>query len=51
MEIIEQEGLFNVLEDGVEVYSAKSQEEAQGYIDWRNRADAGNTAEDCQCNN
>ncbi len=50
MEIIEQEGIFNVFENGVEVYSAKSQEEAQGYIDWRNLGDAGKTSEDCQCN-
>lgn len=50
MEILEQEGFFNVIEHGVQVYSAKSQGEAEGYINWRNRADAGNTPEDCGCN-
>ena len=50
MEIIEQNGNFQVLENGILVYSAKSLDEAQGYVDWRNREDAGNTPEDCQCN-
>ncbi len=50
MEIQEQDGIFQVLEDGILVYSAKSMDEAQGYVDWRNRADAGNTPEDCGCN-
>jgi hypothetical protein len=50
MEIQEQNGMFQVLENGILVYSAKSMEEAQGYVDWRNRADAGNTPEDCGCN-
>ena len=49
MEIQEQNGMFQVLENGILVYSAKSMEEAQGYVDWRNRADAGNTPEDCGC--
>ncbi len=50
MEIQEQAGIFQVLEDGILVYSAKTMDEAQGYVDWRNRADAGNTPEDCGCN-
>jgi hypothetical protein len=50
MEIQEQNGIFQVLEDGILVYSAKSFDEAQGYVDWRNRSDAGNTPEDCGCN-
>jgi hypothetical protein len=50
MEIVEQNGNFQVLEDGILVYSAISLDEAQGYVDWRNRADAGNTPEDCGCN-
>ena len=50
MEIVEQNGNFQVLENGILVYSAKSLDEAQGYVDWRNREGAGNTPEDCQCN-
>ncbi len=49
MEIQEQDGIFQVLEDGILVYSAQTIGEAQGYVDWRNRADAGNTPEDCGC--
>lgn len=50
MEILEQNGNFQVLENGTLVYSAKSLDEAQGYVDWRTREGAGNTPEDCQCN-
>lgn len=50
MEIIEKDGNFQVLENEIQVYSAATLEEAQGYVDWRNRADAGNTPEDCGCN-
>lgn len=50
MEITEENGKFQVLENGILVYSANSSEEAQGYVDWRNREGAGNTPEDCQCN-
>lgn len=50
MEIIEENEKFQVLEKGILVYSANSSEEAQGYVNWRNRADAGNTPEDCGCN-
>ena len=50
MEIVEQNGNFQVLENGILVYSAKSLDKAQGYVDWRNREGAGNTPEDCQCN-
>jgi hypothetical protein len=50
MEIVESEGNFLVMLGGQLLYTALSQEEAQGYIDWKNRPDAGNTPEDCGCN-
>ena len=46
MEIQEQNGLFLVVENEETLYEAQTQEEAQGYIDWVNRSDAGNS-EDC----
>ena len=50
MEIQEQDGLFLVVENGITLYSALTWDEAQGFIDWANREDAGNTPEDCGCN-
>lgn len=46
MSIQEQNGLFLVVENGETLYTASTQDEAQGYIDWTNRLDAGNP-EDC----
>lgn len=46
MEIQEQNGIFLVVENGETLYEAQTQDEAQGYIDWLNRPDAGNP-EDC----
>ena len=46
MKIQEQNGLFLVIENGEILYEAQTQDEAQGYIDWTNRSDAGNP-EDC----
>jgi hypothetical protein len=51
MNIEEQNGLFLVIQDRAIIFEAKSQEEAQGFIDWKQRSDAGNTAEDCNCLN
>lgn len=49
MVIEEQNGNFLVIENSETVYTALSIDEAQGYIDWKLRPDAGNTAEDCAC--
>ena len=48
MEIIENDGLFEVLENKDVVYTALSESEAQGFIDWKSRPefDSGNP-EDC----
>ena len=46
MEIQEQNGKFLVVENGEIIYESQS---SQGYIDWINRPDAGNTSEDCGC--
>lgn len=50
MNIIEKDGNYVVVENNTELYVALSPEEAQGYIDWKLRPDAGNTPEDCGCN-
>jgi hypothetical protein len=50
MNIIEQNELFLVVENEITLYTAKSLEEAQGFIDWKQRSNAGNTPEDCNCN-
>lgn len=49
MEILEKNGKFIVEENGIELYIALTQDEAQGYIDWKLRPDAGNSNEDCGC--
>tara|TARA_R110000823_G_scaffold313561_1_gene441379 strand:+ start:1307 stop:1462 length:156 start_codon:yes stop_codon:yes gene_type:complete len=49
MEIQEQNGKFLVVENGKIIYESQSLGESQGYIDWINRSDAGNTSEDCGC--
>ena len=49
MNIIQENELFLVIENGNILYTAKSLKEAQGYIDWKTRIGAGNTSEDCKC--
>ncbi len=49
MEIIETNGKYLVVENGQEVYLALTREEAQGYIDWQLREDAGNPEECVDC--
>lgn len=49
MNIIEQNELFLVVKNEITLYTAKSLEEAQGFIDWKQRSSAGNTPEDCNC--
>jgi len=44
MEIVLEEGQYNVLENGNIVYSAQTEEEALGFIEWINREDAGSNA-------
>jgi hypothetical protein len=51
MNIIEENELFLVVQDGTIIFESKSLEEAQGFIDWKDRPDAGNTPEDCNCLN
>lgn len=51
MNITEQNGLFLVIQNETIIFEAKSQEEAQGFIDWKQRSDAGNTPDDCNCLN
>jgi hypothetical protein len=41
MEIINNNDLFEVRENGEVLYAALTEEEAQGYIEWSNRSDAG----------
>ena len=43
MEIVNNNDLFEVIENGEVLYAALTEEEAQGFIDWRNRPDAGST--------
>lgn len=50
MEIVESNGEYRVVLNSVVLYVAKSLAEAEGYVEWKNRSDAGNTAEDCGCN-
>jgi hypothetical protein len=50
MNIIEQNELFLVVQNEIILFEAKSQEEAQGFINWKQRPNAGNTPEDCNCN-
>tara|TARA_R110000796_G_C14389108_1_gene416204 strand:+ start:565 stop:717 length:153 start_codon:yes stop_codon:yes gene_type:complete len=49
MEIQEQNGKFLVVESGEIIYESQSLEEAQGYIDWINRSDAGNPDDCVEC--
>jgi len=51
MEIKVNNDLFEVLENGAVVYTALSEGEAQGFIDWRNRPaeDAGNPQDCVNC--
>lgn len=51
MNIVEQNGLFLVVQNTTILFEAKTQQEAQGFIDWKNRDGAGNTPEDCNCLN
>lgn len=48
MEIVINNDLFEVIENGDVLYVAQTNEEALGFIEWKNRAsdDAGNP-EDC----
>lgn len=47
MEIKQENDKFLVVDEGITIYEALSQEEAQGYIDWKQRPDAGNLPGDC----
>ncbi len=48
MEIKEENGKFLVVDNSnTTLYEALSMEEAQGYIDWKQRPDAGNLPGDC----
>mgnify|MGYP003703537055 CR=1 FL=1 len=49
MDILEQDELFLVIENGITIYTAKTLEEAEGFISWKQRPNAGNTSEDCNC--
>ena len=51
MEIVLDNGQYNVLENGEVVYTAVTEDEAQGFIDWKNRPgyDAGNPEECVTC--
>lgn len=51
MEIILNNDLYQVIENSEVLYSAVSEEEAQGFIDWKNRPehDAGNPEECTTC--
>lgn len=42
MEIQESNNRYLVIQDGQELYSALTYEEAQGWIAWSTRPDAGN---------
>lgn len=46
MEILFINDAYDVVENGEVLYTALSEEEAQGFIDWKNRNDAGNP-DDC----
>ena len=47
MEIKEVDGNFLVVLNGETLYTALTEGEAQGYIDWKQRPDAGNLPGDC----
>lgn len=51
MEIVLDNGRYNVLENSEILYSAVSEEEAYGFINWKNRPahDAGNPEECVNC--
>jgi len=51
MEIIRNENTFNVVENDVVLYAAMSLEEANGFIDWKNRPpeDSGSNEECVTC--
>ena len=49
MEIVESNGKYLVIQEGQGVYLALSYEEAQGYIEWQQRSDAGNPNECVEC--
>lgn len=51
MQIVNNNDLFEVIENGEVLYAALTEEEAQGFIDWRNRPehDAGNPEECVTC--
>lgn len=51
MEIIEKDSEFIVVENDVEIWISKTLDEAQGFIVWKNRPDAGNTPQECGCIN
>jgi hypothetical protein len=49
MEIIENNGKFEVYENNVLLYVAKSYAEADWFIKWKVRPDAGNPSECFNC--
>ena len=51
MEIVNNNDLFEVIENGAVIYTALTEDEAQGFIDWKNRPehDAGNPEECVTC--
>lgn len=51
MEILLVNDAYDVLENGMVIYTALSEEEAQGFIEWKNRPehDAGNPEECVTC--
>ena len=49
MTIIQENEQFLVVENDETLYIAKSEDEAQGFINWKLRPNAGNASEDCNC--
>ena len=49
MKIQEQSGKFLVVENEETIYEALTWGEAQGFIDWLNRTDAGNPGDCVNC--
>ena len=49
MEIVENNNAFEVVQNSEILYVALTMDEAQGFIDWKNRPDAGNTDECLTC--
>ena len=43
MEIVLNDGQYHVVENGNIVYIAQTEDEANGFIEWNYREDAGNT--------